>query len=76
MTSEKSEDLCRRNGNQIETGWRNNSMKEIFYSYATEQGQGLQDADEFFGCASRMERGRRQTPVRGGQDGQNSSCEP
>ena len=33
----KSEDLCRRNGNQIETGWRNNSMKEIFYSYATEQ---------------------------------------
>ena len=32
-----SEDLCRRNGNQIETGWRNNSMKEIFYSYATEQ---------------------------------------
>ena len=33
----KSEDLCRRNGNQIETGWRNNSMKEIFYSYATEK---------------------------------------
>ena len=34
-----SAELCRINGNQIETGWRNNSMKEMFYSYATEQGQ-------------------------------------
>ena len=34
-----SVELCRINGNQMETGWRNNSMKDIFYSYATEQGQ-------------------------------------